>query len=119
APRGKTKEEDQRIIETLKNSPKEISENVMIVDLVRNDLTRSAQEGTVKAERQLEVQTFEQVHQLVSTITCQKRAYISDIQSDRKIRKSTGGHNNRTRTSIGIHHHLPTDSLYIDYKSYP
>ncbi|HLT88820.1 MAG TPA: anthranilate synthase component I family protein [Sphingobacterium sp.] len=80
APRGKTKEEDQRIIETLKNSPKEISENVMIVDLVRNDLTRSAQEGTVKAERQLEVQTFEQVHQLVSTITCQKRAYISDIQ---------------------------------------
>lgn len=80
APRGKTEEEDLRIIETLKNSPKEISENVMIVDLVRNDLTRSAQEGSVKAERQLEVQTFKQVHQLVSTITCQKKANISDIE---------------------------------------
>lgn len=80
APRGKTQEEDFLIIETLKNSPKEISENVMIVDLVRNDLTRSAQEGTVKAEKQLEVQTFEQVHQLVSTIACQKRVGISDIE---------------------------------------
>ncbi|PRD56469.1 anthranilate synthase component I family protein [Sphingobacterium gobiense] len=80
APRGKTSEDDFHIIETLKNSPKEISENVMIVDLVRNDLTRSAQEGTVKAERQLEVQTFEQVHQLVSTIACQKKAEISDVE---------------------------------------
>jgi len=80
APRGKTVKEDHHIIETLKNSPKEISENVMIVDLVRNDLTRSAQKGTVKAEKQLEVQTFEQVHQLVSTITCQKKSGISDIE---------------------------------------
>ncbi|RZF61704.1 anthranilate synthase component I family protein [Sphingobacterium corticibacterium] len=80
APRGKSTEDDREIIATLKNSPKEIAENVMIVDLVRNDLTRSAQEGTVKAERQLEVQTFKQVHQLVSTITCQKRTDISDIE---------------------------------------
>ncbi|MBD1422478.1 anthranilate synthase component I family protein [Sphingobacterium chuzhouense] len=85
APRGKTAEEDFYIIDTLKNSPKEISENVMIVDLVRNDLTRSAQEGTVRAERQLEVQTFEQVHQLVSTITCKKNTEISDIEAIRNI----------------------------------
>ncbi|MBD1432260.1 anthranilate synthase component I family protein [Sphingobacterium sp. DN00404] len=80
APRGKSTEDDRDIIATLKNSPKEIAENVMIVDLVRNDLTRSAREGTVKAERQLEVQTFQQVHQLVSTITCEKRPDISDIE---------------------------------------
>jgi len=79
APRGKTVEEDLHMMETLKNNPKEISENVMIVDLVRNDLTRSALEGSVKVEKKLEIQTFNQVHQLVSTITCQKRSDVSDI----------------------------------------
>lgn len=83
APRGMTPNEDNTIITTLKNSPKEIAENVMIVDLVRNDLTRSAKEGTVKANRQLEVHTFKQVHQLVSTITCQKKTEISDIETIR------------------------------------
>lgn len=80
APRGKTSKEDDAIIMALKNSPKEIAENVMIVDLVRNDLTRSAEEGSVKADRQLEVHTFKQVHQLVSTVTCQKRSDISDVE---------------------------------------
>ena len=79
AARGSSAEEDQAIAECLKNNPKEIAENVMIVDLVRNDLTRSAQPGTVRANRQLEVQTFKQVHQLVSTITCQKKSTISDV----------------------------------------
>lgn len=83
APRGMTEEEDFRLIETLRNNPKEIAENVMIVDLVRNDLTRSAQAGTVKADRQLEVHTFEQVHQLVSTISCQKKTAISDVAAIR------------------------------------
>jgi len=80
APRGKTSKEDEAIIMALQNSPKEIAENVMIVDLVRNDLTRSAEEGSVKADRQLEVHTFKQVHQLVSTVTCQKRSDISDVE---------------------------------------
>src|SRR5690606_10900702 len=79
AARGSSAEEDRAIAERLKNNPKEIAENVMIVDLVRNDLTRSAQPGTVRANRQLEVQTFKQVHQLVSTITCQKKPMISDV----------------------------------------
>lgn len=80
APRGKTSKEDEAIIMALQNSPKEIAENVMIVDLVRNDLTRSAEEGSVKADRQLEVHTFKQVHQLISTVTCQKRSDISDVE---------------------------------------
>src|SRR5690606_20737586 len=80
APRGNTPAEDAAIIATLKSNPKEIAENVMIVDLVRNDLTRSAQEGTVKANKQLEVHTFQQVHQLISTISCQKKNDISDVE---------------------------------------
>lgn len=85
APRGNTHEEDENIINELKSNPKEIAENVMIVDLVRNDMTRSAQPGTVAAERRLEVHTFKQVHQLISTITCTKRKEISDIQAIKNI----------------------------------
>lgn len=70
APRGKTPEEDNEIKNRLKNDPKEISENIMIVDLVRNDLTRSAKAGTVKVEELLGVYSFKQVHQLISTISC-------------------------------------------------
>lgn len=85
APRGNTHEEDENIINELKSNPKEIAENVMIVDLVRNDMTRSAQPGTVAAERRLEVHTFKQVHQLISTITCTKSKEISDIQAIKNI----------------------------------
>jgi len=78
--RGQNNQEDLLLKEELRHNPKEISENLMIVDLVRNDLTRSAIHGTVKVERQLEVQTFQQVHQLVSTVTCQKKQFLSDLQ---------------------------------------
>lgn len=71
APRGKNAIEDEQMKATLATSPKEISENIMIVDLVRNDLTRSAQPGTVKALELLQIHSFKQVHQLISTITCQ------------------------------------------------
>ena len=83
AARGNTEESDIEIIKRLKNNPKEIAENVMIVDLVRNDLTRSAQKGSVKTEKQLEVHTFRQVHQLVSTISCLKDNTISSIEAIR------------------------------------
>ena len=81
APRGKSEAEDQQIIKQLRNNPKEIAENVMIVDLVRNDMTRAAKPGSVVAERKLEVHTFKQVHQLISTITCHKSNYISDLDA--------------------------------------
>ena len=76
APRGKTADEDDRLKKALASSPKEISENIMIVDLVRNDLTRSAEPGTVNASELLQIHSFKQVHQLISTITCQIRAGI-------------------------------------------
>ena len=71
AKRGQNMEEDQQIIRRLQNDPKEQAENVMIVDLVRNDLTRRAKPGSVAAERKPQVHTFPQVHQLISTITCE------------------------------------------------
>ncbi|GHE42384.1 anthranilate synthase component I family protein [Sphingobacterium griseoflavum] len=81
APRGKTPQEDHDIINALQQNPKEIAENVMIVDLVRNDLTRSAKAGTVDASRKLAVHTFQQVHQLISTVTCTKATTVSDVQA--------------------------------------
>ncbi|MCA5003603.1 anthranilate synthase component I family protein [Sphingobacterium bovistauri] len=85
AARGNSAIEDQKNIIELRNNPKEIAENVMIVDLVRNDMTRSAKPGTVAAERKLEVHSFKQVHQLISTITCSKSDDISDIEAIKNI----------------------------------
>lgn len=76
APRGRNAIEDKQIIESLKNSPKERSENIMIVDLVRNDLTMSAEPGTVKVDELLGVYSFKQVHQLISTISCRPKVAI-------------------------------------------
>lgn len=71
APRGKEALEDQGNKNKLASDPKEVSENIMIVDLVRNDLTKSAKPGTVKVQKLLDVQSFRQVHQMISTITCE------------------------------------------------
>ena len=81
APRGVTEEEDERLKNELRNNPKEIAENVMIVDLVRNDMTQSVEPATVNANRKLEVHTFKQVHQLISTIIGQQKTDISDIEA--------------------------------------
>lgn len=67
--RGRTAEEDATLRQQLHHSPKDRSENVMIVDLVRNDLARSCQAGTVQVEELFGVYQFEQVFQLISTVT--------------------------------------------------
>ncbi len=61
--------EDQELRHQLEHSEKERSENIMIVDLVRNDLSQTAIKGTVKVEELCKIYTFEQVHQMISTIT--------------------------------------------------
>ena len=63
--------EDQQVKKELENSEKERSENIMIVDLVRNDLSQTALKGSVKVEELCKVYTFNQVHQMISTITSQ------------------------------------------------
>ncbi|WP_310994199.1 anthranilate synthase component I family protein [Aequorivita marina] len=64
------KEADIKMAQQLAKDPKERSENIMIVDLVRNDLSRFAIKGSVKVEELCKVYTFEQVHQMISTISC-------------------------------------------------
>ena len=59
--------------EDLATNPKDRAENLMIVDLVRNDLAHVAQPGTVHAEPMFEVETFSTVHQLISTVTAELR----------------------------------------------
>jgi len=61
--------EDTALAETLKADPKERSENIMITDLVRNDLSRTATKGSVAVEELCGLYTFKQVHQLITTIT--------------------------------------------------
>jgi para-aminobenzoate synthetase component I len=69
--RGKDPEEDERLSAALHSNPKERSENIMITDLVRNDLSRVAARGSVEVESLLELKTYPRIHQLVSTITAQ------------------------------------------------
>jgi len=68
ARRAENKEEDALLVSSLENDSKERSENVMIVDLVRNDLSRVALKGSVTVEELCKVYTFMQVHQMISTI---------------------------------------------------
>ncbi|WP_304131515.1 aminodeoxychorismate synthase component I [Mesonia mobilis] len=72
--------EDEALKESLKNDPKEISENVMIVDLVRNDLSKTAKKGSVQVEELCKLYTFQQVHQLISTVTAEVAEGIPPVE---------------------------------------
>ncbi len=61
--------EDEKSKDLLASDPKERAENIMVSDLVRNDLSRTAQKGSVKVEELCGIYSFEQVHQMISTIT--------------------------------------------------
>ena len=69
--RGKNIDEDVFLINSLKNSVKEKSENHMIVDLVRNDFSRIAKKGSVKVTELSKINTYKNIHQMVSTIEAQ------------------------------------------------
>lgn len=69
--RGVDPDEDRRLVNDLKNDPKEKSENVMITDLVRNDLSKFALKKSVKVEELFGVYTFKTVHQMISTVSAE------------------------------------------------
>ena len=69
APRGADPEEDTEILNRLSQDPKERAENLMIVDLIRNDLSVSCKPESVIVESLLAVRSFSTVHQLVSDVS--------------------------------------------------
>lgn len=83
AKRGIDDVADEAIIQQLRNSPKEQQENVMIVDLVRNDLTRSALAGSVKVEELFGIYSFQHVHQMISTVVCELDSHIGPVEAVR------------------------------------
>ena len=72
--------DDVKIASDLSRDPKERSENVMIVDLVRNDLSKSAKKGSVKVEELCKVYTFKQVHQMISTVVSELEDEANPIE---------------------------------------
>jgi para-aminobenzoate synthetase component 1 len=80
AKRAVSKEEDMALMAQLEQDPKERSENIMITDLVRNDLSRFAKKGSVVVEELCKIYTFEQVHQMISTIRCEVSTDITPVQ---------------------------------------
>ena len=73
------KMEDEKLRLQLENDQKERSENIMITDLVRNDLSKFANKGSVKVDELCKIYSFEQVHQMISTITCQVDNSLSPV----------------------------------------
>ncbi|MDB5524592.1 MAG: pabB [Rhizobium sp.] len=68
APRGKTPGEDLDIIEAMKADEKTQAENRMIVDLLRNDISRITEVGTLSVPRLFDIETYPTVHQMVSHV---------------------------------------------------
>ncbi len=85
AKRSKNPEIDKQLALELSKDEKERSENIMIVDLVRNDLSHTATKGSVKVEELCKVYSFLQVHQMISTITSQ----VSNDTTPLQILKTT------------------------------
>ena len=75
--RGQTPHEDDRLKQALRNSEKEQAENLMIVDLVRNDLARSAETGSVQVDELFGIYSFRAVHQMISTVSATLRDGLS------------------------------------------
>lgn len=73
-------EQDKQLKFDLAQNEKERSENIMIVDLVRNDLSHTATKGSVQVEELCQIYTFKQVHQMISTIVSEVENTTSPIE---------------------------------------
>jgi para-aminobenzoate synthetase/4-amino-4-deoxychorismate lyase len=81
APRGKTLSEDRANMAWLQHSEKNRAENVMIVDMIRNDLGRIAQIGSVQVPQLFEIERYPTVLQMTSTVMAQTTASLTQIMS--------------------------------------
>lgn len=93
AKRGQNAAEDEEQKEKLLHNAKERSENVMITDLVRNDLSKHAARNSVKVEELFGIYSFKQVHQMISTVTAnlsKESNYINAIKDAFPMGSMTG-----------------------------
>lgn len=81
ARRGLTACEDRSIANRLRNSSKNLAENVMIVDMIRNDMGRIAQPGSVTPEPLFEIKRYPTVWQMVSTVSARTHAPVTEIMA--------------------------------------
>jgi para-aminobenzoate synthetase/4-amino-4-deoxychorismate lyase len=84
-PRGRTTREDRAQADWLRNDPKNRSENVMIVDLLRNDLGRLSEFGSVRAQNLFAVERYPTLWQMTSTVTGDLRAEVNFQQIFRAL----------------------------------
>lgn len=81
AQRGRTNEEDRQLGETLYRSEKDRAENVMIVDMMRNDIGRIAAMGSVNVPKLFDIEKYSTVWQMTSTVTARTDASVSAIMA--------------------------------------
>ncbi len=96
-------QEDDRNRALLFNSAKDRSENVMVVDLVRNDLSMVCREGTVQVDELFGIYSFPQVHQMISTVSGQLRPdlhFVKAIQASFPMGSMTGAPKKRVMELI-------------------
>ena len=79
SPKGDSCEDDSRLKVELQSNQKERAENVMIVDLVRNDLSRIAQRASVRVDELCGVYPFRQVNQMISTVSCKQKPEVDFV----------------------------------------